>query len=218
MQADLRHRLLGAVALCLALLGQDARAQSSPVTLDRIVAHVNDEIVQSLDVRQARLLKLFGPGVTTDDAVLDHLISRRLELGDAARYPVPEPSAADVAARRQRWEASLMAGGSTVNIPAVLQDAGMTEAALGGWFRDDARIETLENQRFAGAPATRDEVAAYVRQHAASFAQPDGRAADVDDPAVQAKARTEIAATKRAAAVADWIDALRKRAQIQINR
>lgn len=205
--------ILGAVAVCVALLGQNVQAQPAPVTLDRIVAHVNDEIVQSLEVRQARLLKLFGPEVTTDDAVLEHLIDRRLELGDAARYPVPEPSAADVAARRQRWEASL-----TASLPALLQDAGMTDAAFSGWFRDDARIEALETQRFAGAPATRDEVVAYVRQHAASFAQPDGRAADVDDPAVQAKARTEIAATKRAAAVADWIDALRKRAQIQINR
>jgi hypothetical protein len=206
------------MVLCVALLGHAAQAQSSPVTLDRIVAHVNDEVVQSLDVRQARLLKLFGPDVTTDDAVLDHLINRRLELGDAARYPVPEPSAADVAARRQRLEASLTIGGSTVNLTALLEDAGMTEAALSGWFRDDARIEALETQRFAGTPATRDEVVAYVRQHAATFAQPDGRVADVDDPAVQAKARTEIAATKRAAAVADWIAALRKRAQIQINR
>jgi hypothetical protein len=209
---------LAAVALCVALLGPDVQASSPTVTLDRIVARVNDEIVQSLDVRQARLLKLFGPDVTTDDAVLEHLINRRLELGDAARYPVPEPSAADVTARRQRWEASLTAGGSTVNLPALLQDAGMTEAALSGWFRDDARIEALENQRFAGAPATRDEVVAYVREHAASFAQPDGKVADVDDPAVQAKARTEIAAAKRTAAVTDWIDALRKRAQIQINR
>jgi hypothetical protein len=40
----------------------------------------------------------------------------------------------------------------------------------------------------------------------------------VDDPAVQAKARAQIASVKRAAAVAEWIDALRKRAQIQIIR
>ena len=206
--------IVGAVVVCVALAGTEISAQSS-VTLDRVVARVNDEIVHSLDVRQARLLKLFGLDVTTDAAVLEHLIDRRLELGDAARYPVPDPSAADVAARRERWAASLGAAGTAVNLSALLQDAGMTETALGGWFRDDARIEALENQRFTGAPATRDEVLAYVREHPANFAQPDGRLADVDDPAVQAKARSEIAAARRATAVAAWIDSLRKRAIIR---
>jgi hypothetical protein len=211
----LRAAIVGGVVL----LGADGRAQSASVTIDRIVARVNNEIVQSLDVRQARLLKLFGPDVTTDDAVLEHLINRRLALGDAARYPVPEPSPADVASRRQWWEASLVAGsGTAANLPALLQDAGMTETSLSGWFRDDARIETLENQRFTSAPATRDELLTYVRDHEASFAQAGGRLADVDDPAVQAKARAEIASAKRAAAVADWIDSLRKRAQIEIIR
>jgi hypothetical protein len=212
-------RLRAASFCAVALLGADVLAQSTPVTIDRVVARVNDEIVQSLDVRQARLLRLFGPDVATDDAVLEHLINRRLALGDAARYPVAEPSPADVASRRQRWEASLMAGsGTALNVPARLRDAGMSETGLNGWFRDDARIETLENQRFTGAPATRDELLTYVRDHEASFAQPGGRLADVDDPAVQAKARAEIASAKRAAAVADWIDSLRKRAQIQIIR
>jgi hypothetical protein len=211
--------ILGAAAVCVALLVTDVQVSSSPVTIDRIVARVDSEIVQSLDVRQARLLKLFGADVTTDDAVLEHLIDRRLELADAARYPVPEPSPADVAARRQRWEASLTTvSGTPGNLPTLLQDAGMTESALTGWFRDDARIEALESQRFTSAPATHDEGLAYVREHPASFAQPDGRLADPEDPAVQAKARAEIAATKRAAAVADWLASLRKRAQIQIIR
>jgi hypothetical protein len=212
-------RRLAAAVCTVAFLVADVRAQSSSVTIDRIVARVDSEIVQSLDVRQARLLRLFGADVTTDDAVLEHLIDRRLELGDAARYPVPEPSAADVASRRQRWEASLAAvSGTPSNLPALLQDAGMTEPSLTGWFRDDARIETLESQRFTSAPATHDEVLTYVREHPATFAQPGGRLADPEDPAVQAKARAEIAATKRAAAVADWIASLRKRAEIQIIR
>ncbi|HEY6358779.1 MAG TPA: hypothetical protein VIX35_11075, partial [Vicinamibacterales bacterium] len=75
------------MAVCVALLGHDVQAQSAPVTLDRIVARVNDEIVQSLEVRQARLLKLFGSDATTDDAVLERIINRQLELSDAARYP-----------------------------------------------------------------------------------------------------------------------------------
>lgn len=212
-------RLRVAAVCAVALLGADARAQSALVTIDRIVARVDSEIVQSLDLRQARLLKLFGADVTTDDAVLEHLIDRRLELSDAARYPMPEPSPADVASRRQRWVASLVApGGPAVNLPALLADAGMTDTALSGWFRDDARIETLENQRFTSAPATRDELLTYVRDHAASFAQPGGRPADVDDPAVQTKARAEIASVKRASAVAGWIDSLRKRAQIEVIR
>jgi len=210
--------MIRAAAVCVvALLGTDVLAQS--VTMDRIVARVNNEIVQSLDVRQAGLLRLFGPDVTGDDAVLEHLINRRLALADAARYPVPEPSAADVVSRRKRWEASFVAAsGTAMSLAALLQDAGMTETSLSGWLKDDARIETLENQRFTSAPATRDELLTYVRDHEARFAQPGGRLADVDDPAVQAKARAEIASAKRAAAVAAWIDSLRKRAQIQIIR
>jgi hypothetical protein len=219
--------MAGALALSLATLAFgalggigrtaiDVQAPATSVTLDRIVARVNNnEIVQSLEVRQARLLRLFGPAVVTDDAVLDQLIVRRLELADVARYQVPEPGAADVAARQAKWQASLATGGTAVNLAALLSDAGMSEAALTAWFRDDARIEAVVTQRFTMVPATRDEVVAYVRDHAPSFAQPGGRPADPDDPAVQVKARAEIASVKRAAAVADWINALRKRADIQ---
>jgi hypothetical protein len=150
--------------------------------------------------------------VTTDEAVLDRLIDRRLEVADAARYQTAEPSAADVAARRQRWLADV-GQAAPGNVTALLRDAGMTEDALGDWFRDDVRIETLVNQRFSAAPATRDEVLTYVREHPQGFPQTNGRV-DTDDPAVQARARQPIGAATRTAAVASWVDSLRKRAQI----
>jgi hypothetical protein len=185
------------------------------VTLDEIVARVDNDAIQSLDIRQARLLKLFGADVVADKEILDRLITRRLELADAARYPVPEPTPADIAARRGRWEATLGLSAPSA-LAALLQDAGATEAGLTAWFRDEARLEALENQRFASAPATRDQVAAYVREHPEAFVEPGGRPPDVDDPATQARARAAIAAATRAAAVANWAQTLRARAQITI--
>ena len=201
------------LALTLALAIGPAQASSASVTIDRIVARVGDDVIQSLDVRQARLLRLFGPAVATDADVLEHLITRRLELTDVARYPAAEPTAEDLAARRAAWGATLDVHDAPA-VAALMKDAGMSDAALTAWFRDDARIEEVERQRFTGTPPTHDEVVAYIRVHAAAFTPADGRPVDVEDPAVQARARGEIAATRLAAGVAAWVDSLRKRAVI----
>lgn len=204
--------MLGLV-LAMTLAIGPVQAPAASVTIDRIVARVGDDIIQSLDVRQARLLHLFGRDVATDAAVLDRLITRRLELADVARYPAAEPTTEDLAARRAAWVATLDARDAPA-VAALLRDAGLSEAGLTAWFRDDARIDEVARQRFAGAPATRDEVVAYIGAHAANFMAPNGRPADVDDPAVQARARSEIAATRLATGVAAWADSLRKRAVI----
>jgi hypothetical protein len=195
------------------MIGPAQTSAPAPVTIDRIVARVGEDIVQSLDVRQARLLRLFGPTVSTDTDVLDHLIVRRLQLADVSHYPAAEPTTEDLAARRAAWVATLEVHDAAA-VASQLKDAGMSEAELTAWFRDDARIEEVERQRFAGAPATHDEVVAYIRAHAAGFASPDGKPADVEDPGAQAKARREIGATRLAAGVAAWVDSLRKRAVI----
>ena len=194
--------------------------QASPsgqgrLTLDEIVARVDNDAIQSLDIREARILKLFGPDVVADEDILDRLITRRLELADAARYPVAVPTAAEIAARRARWEATLGLTAPSA-LTALLLDAGTTEAGLNAWFRDEARLETLENQRFASAPATRDQVIAYVHDHPEAFVLPGGRPPNLDDPATLTKARTAIAAATRAASVANWVQTLRARAQITI--
>lgn len=210
----MRTRALGLLVVGLVALPAVGRAQSTaPVTLDQIVARVDSDVIQSLEVRQVRILKLLGPAVLTDADALDGLITRRLELADVARYQVAEPTAADLAGRRQRWQATLNLR-SPDDLTGLLHDAGMSEARLAAWFRDDARLEAIENQRFAGAPATRDQVLSYIRDHSRDFAQADGRPANVDDAATQAKARAAIAAANRATAVANWVDLLRQRAQI----
>jgi hypothetical protein len=209
---------MGTLLLLAWLIGGPASQASptAPVSIDRVVARVNDDIIQSLEVRRARILKLLGPDVTTDDQVLARLIDRRLELADVARYQASEPAQADIAARREHWLADLGRPPAT-DLTALLRDAGMPEAALTEWFRDDVRLEAVETQRFSSARATRDEVLTYVREHAGSFPQTDGRV-DVDDPAVQTRARLEIGAAKRAQAVATWVDSLRRRAQITVIR
>ena len=201
------------VALWLSLAVGPAQASSAPITIDRIAARVGDDVIQSLDVRQARMLRLFGPSVSTDADVLDHLITRRLELADVAHYPAAEPTEADLAARRAAWVATLEVRDPPA-IAALLKDAGMSDAALTAWFRDDARIEEVERQRFAGTPATHDEVVAYIAAHAAEFAAPGGRPLDVEDAALQAKARNAITAARLSTGVAAWLDSLRKRAVI----
>jgi hypothetical protein len=207
--------LLPVLWLLVGPLQAPTPGQTPVLTLDEIVARVDGDAIQSLDIRQARLLKLFGPDVVADQEILDRLITRRLELADAARYPVAEPTAAEIATRRGRWQATLGLG-SQPALAALLQDAGATDAGLTAWFRDEARLETLENQRFASAAATREQVATYVRDHPEAFTQAGGRPPDVDDPATLAKARAAMAASARAAAVANWVQTLRARAQITI--
>ncbi len=179
--------------------------------LDRILAIVNGEVVTLSDVRAARQLKLIaGADALTDDRLLDALIERRLTTAEVGRYTSAEPPAADVAARRRSWDASLPRG---VTAAAALATVGMRDAALTAWFRDELRLAAYLDQRFtAAAQPTRQQALAYFQKNAADFAV---GGVTPEFASIEPEVRRRVAAERRATRIKDWVDSLKQRAEIR---
>lgn len=129
--------------------------------LDRVVLRFGGEIVTSLDVRQARMLKLVAVPADTDEAYVRALANRRLMLAEVRRSPPPEPSAAALDAKYREWTQRVG------DDPAgQLSRAGMTDAGLRGWLRDDLRLEAYIAERFGGRPADVANWLGVLRQRA----------------------------------------------------
>jgi len=179
--------------------------------LDRLLAVVNGEVITLSDVRAARQMRLIsGAEAMTDDQLLDALIERRLTIAEVARYTAAEPPAADVDARRKAWEASLPRGATPA---AALAAAGMRDAALTAWFRDDLRLAAYLDQRFtAAAQPTRQQALAYFQAHSADFVV---NGAIPDFPSVETEVRRRVAAERRATRIREWVASLKQRAEIR---
>jgi hypothetical protein len=185
--------------------------QSAGTTIDRMLATVNGDVVTLSDVRAARQLQLIaGADVMTDDQVVDALIERRLTIAEVGRYTSAEPSAADVAARRNAWEAALPPGTTPA---AALAAVGMRDTALTAWFRDDLRLAAYLDQRFtAAAQPTRQQAQAYFQEHSNDF-MVNGETPPF--AAVEPEVRRRVAAERRATRTHDWIEGLKARAEIR---
>jgi hypothetical protein len=147
--------------LVLATLGGVPAGQAAgqqPVVLDRIVSTVGSQIIRLSDLRQARMLKLIEGADQSDAAIQQALENRYLELAEVVRFPPAEPSAADVAARRRQWEASL----GTTDVAGLLARAGMSSATLDAWLRDDVRIERYLERRFASTPDRQKAIDGWI--------------------------------------------------------
>jgi len=128
-----------------AAAGSSGRAAQTQI--DGILAKfANGDIVTMSDVRQARLLKLVQPAADTDEAYVDAIINRRLMLSDLKRNPPSEPAPEVIESRYQQWIGRL--GGNSADL---LRRAGMSEAGLRGWIRDDLRLQTYLDERFGTA-------------------------------------------------------------------
>lgn len=186
-------------------------AASQGVTIDRLLATVNGEVVTWSDLRAARVLRLLPELEAVNDATaLDALIDRRLLVAEVTRYSAPDPAAEALAARRRAWEASLPAGTEVVH---ALEQVGMREAALTAWLRDDLRIAAYIDQRFtAAAQPTREQALTYYRDHVDEFAV---NGVTPEFAAVEATVRRKLAADRRALRIVDWMDTLRARAEIR---
>lgn len=190
---------------------QSIQVAQSSVVLDKMLAIVNGEVVTMSDLRAARQLKLVaGADGLNDDQLLDALIERRLTVAEVGRYTSAEPPAADVAARRSRWEASLP---QATTAAAALATVGMRDAALTAWFRDELRLAAYLDQRFtAAAQPTRQQAIAYLQAHASDFAV--GGVTPAFE-SVEADVRRRVAAERRATRIKDWVDSLKQRAEIR---
>jgi hypothetical protein len=131
--------------------------------LDEVIVRFDGEIITQLDVRQARMLKLVEVASESEEAYVDALVNRQLILADLRRTPPPEPGPGDVEARYREWAGRVDRGTS---VPELLAHAGMTDAGLRGWLRDDLRIEAYLADRFGGRSADLASWISVLRQRA----------------------------------------------------
>ncbi len=131
--------------------------------LDHVVLRFGGDIVTQLDVRQARLLKLVDAANDTDEAYVTALVNRKLMLAEVRRNPPAEPTAEAVDARYRAWSRTL---GDGVDPANRLARAGMTDAGVRGWLRDDMRLEAYETQRFGSRSANLASWLGVLRQRA----------------------------------------------------
>lgn len=120
------------------------------VVIDKVVGRVGGDIITQSDLRQARMLKLFGPSVAeSDEALLRAIENRRLLLTEASRASLGEPSAERQAAQRRQWAARL---GSGADVAKMLERGGMSQSAIDDWCRDDVIIDSYLAERFKSVP------------------------------------------------------------------
>jgi hypothetical protein len=198
-------RLLLLVSLCsTGRVGADV--------IDRVLAVVDGHLITLSDVRVAAELRLVAAdGAASDltEAVLSRLIDRRLVLEEVDRYAPPEPDAAAVASRVAVVERQ---SGSPSGMAARLGSLGVDAEWLKQWVRDDLRIEAYIEQRFAGSmEATDEEIENYFREHAGEFMQ-GGQ--PIAAPEARQLARERVMAVRRRALNEEWLNGLRKRAEI----
>lgn len=119
------------------------------VVVDRILSRPGGEILTLSDVWQVIELRLVPLDAATVPAAQIALENRRLILLEISRVALEEPAPSDIALARQEWESRFGAAG----VPeGAVADAGMTPAQLTAWLRDDARIQSYLDQRFAATP------------------------------------------------------------------
>ena len=136
----------GAALIGALLLTSAPRAE----TIDRVLAVVGGQLITLSDVTAARDLGLQSADGTPDPirAVLVKLIDRELILAEVDRYAPPEPSTdgvdREVLRVRERFP-------SQAALDAALARSGIDQRHLREMLRDDLRIRTYLDQRFATA-------------------------------------------------------------------
>jgi parvulin-like peptidyl-prolyl isomerase len=146
------RRLLLVAVLALAAAGRAGAAD----VIDRVMAVVNREPVLLSDVNASMLFRLVPPPEAGDPlaSTLDRLIERSLILEEVERFQPPEPAPEEI---ERRIEAMRQRLGGADAFGKALASVGLTDAQLRRHIRDDLRIVTYVNQRFAETEATARE-------------------------------------------------------------
>ena len=142
-----RLRWLIIAALSVAVVASTGAAQQT-VTLDRILAIVDGQIIMHSDVRAFIDLRLVdlpaGPSQEVD--VLTFLIERRVMIDQVDRFVVAEP-APDLVDRRIDLIRSRLPGGAA-ELDVILDRVGFASDALRQLVADDIRRDAYLADRF----------------------------------------------------------------------
>jgi len=151
-----RKSAVAMMAIVMSAVPALAREQG---VVDRTLSTVNGQVILQSDIRQIRLLKLLKTAGGPDEAIQNEFENRILMLAELGRTTT-EPTTEEKAERRRQWEASLGAGSA---VAARLAEAGMSEAGLTAWLRDDVRLEKYLNQRFGNSPDPAGAIATWIQ-------------------------------------------------------
>ncbi len=176
--------------------------------VERTLAIVGGQVITLADVRTALALGLIegsGPGDVIGAAAA-RLVDRLLILREVQRYVPFEPSdvqiESDVAKVRARFATpDLWAGALTAG--------GFSDARLRAWIRDDLRIASYLNQRFAISPPTDDEIRRHYTLHRDQFERQQ-LSAQAAAPII----RERLSRERRDELVNDWTADLRRRTPV----
>jgi hypothetical protein len=188
-------------------------ASAGAEVIDRVLATVEGRVITLSDVRIVTTLGLVAvpEGGDPDKVTLNALIDRLLILEEVERYAPPEP---DGAAIEQRAEAVRARFASPADYAHALERLGTNTVFVTQWVRNELRIASYLDQRFAGAAEPNDEeLENYRRQHAAEFAR-NGQ--QVDEVQLLNAARARVTAERRQALVKEWIEGLRARTDVSV--
>ena len=206
-------RRFGAVAWLALLVSLAWAPPARTEVIDRILAVVGGEIITLSDARAALRFGLLPPDVSADPvgAALQRLIDRRLILAEVERYRPAEPSAeaveAGVAAVRARFP-------DAAAFDAALGQTALSREGLRRIVRDNLRIESYIDQRFASAREPPDEdVQRYYRENRAEFAT-DGQVPPLES--IRERVRARLVQTRENAAMREWLDGLRRRGSVVV--
>lgn len=182
--------------------------------IDRILAVVNGAVITLSDVTAAARFGIVqtAPGAAEPvRGVLDALVDRQLQLAEVNRYLPPEPADAAIQARLDEIRSSFPDARA---FEAALEQSGLTLDQLRRAVRDNLRIIRYREQRFGAAMEPPEEdILRYYRTHAADFT-----AGGVVRPyaEVRTEARARLIEERTSALVREWVDGLRRRADITI--
>ena len=201
----------------MAVLAATFAVQSAVRTaevIDRILAVVSGELIMLSDARAATRFGLIDLPGSPDDpvrAAMNALVDRHLQLLEVNRYLPPEPAASAIdeqfAAIRGRFP-------SDDAFRAALAESGIGEAQLRARVRDNLRIESYRAQRFAAALQPSDEdLLRYYRSRESEFTK-DGT--PLPFAQVREQVRGRLAAERSQTLIREWLDTLRRRADVQI--
>jgi hypothetical protein len=200
-------------AICTALILASLSAAPAQI-IDRVLAVVAGEPITLSDVNAAVRLGYVALDAGAKDpiqAALTALIEHRLQLIEVNRYVPPEPTPAQIEARLADVRARL---GSPEALAAALVETGVNEEQLRAQIRDVLRIESYHRQRFGGgAPPAEDEIVRYYRSHEADFVR-NGVLRPYNE--VRSEALKRLVQERTASLIRDWIDGLRRRADVTV--
>jgi hypothetical protein len=205
--------VVSAACLVAAFLVAPATVSPAPAELiDRVLAVVNRQVITLSDAQAAIRLGLEITGGSADPlgTALTRLIDRQVLLDEVNRYTSQEPDAQSVneslEAVRARFE-------SPAAFVSALEASGMSEARLRGRLRDDLRIESYLQQRFEATPASQSEVEQYYRDNPGEFTV---GGALRPFPEMEQIARARASRERRHTLIADWVERLRRRADLKV--